>query len=795
MHTRCFLAMLLVLSMVCVITPAVAYLNDGADGGPHRKINALALAEFAKRAAGDPAFSLYTLSPTAITLGFTPGKGEHPFAAEGYTVIQSGDFYPEDQSGVTEYLANTAALAKYAPTYIVEQKTLRPFVWWITEGGYTADEPEIYMSLRHFYDPLSKGVANFSGNRNVPYLTDISDSVLANWVGGVMNPCIDAKRWALSESRYSWKDGQMMLTKAQVADAAIDFRRLAYGKAWRCLGESMHLLADMTVPAHVRNDAHPGKAGYISDPYEDYVTARIVEHNGNVATLDPALAHQINNCTTPEQLFDVVAGYTNRSFFSEETIAGVDLWIKTLIENANGQPMYPAPKINHYTFYNGGIQDGSGVYRDGNKNVIITRTKEGKLSIASTAPRQASLLIPLAIAANARLLELSMPRVGVRVDGYDAINGLVKFHTVGFTRDAAGVWNTTPLANFPGSSSGAVVTVVVNGKQSVSWLPVKTVAPGVLAVTAAPLLTGILAPYAPKGVLSLDHPDITMTVGLDMGGILVTSPAYSLPKLAISPATWTGAVGAPCTLQAIPPVPGVRYVWNFGDKSAPISVNGSSKCTHAYAKPGVYIITVQLYDAKNTLLGTAKATATIGATAGADVRTLLRKSIRVDVGLSSTMLFNIEGKTSTRYSSIGIDSNDVPLNWGPTGFSCVLNQKHGGSTTELTITGTISTDGRTLHSISANRKYISNDGWISVTQVALNEMVLETVVDGVDPANIDTLVFAVRGAKTSGHVGVATVQTHHDELGAKSAQSTTPTYSTADPKQLPEAVVVFYLAR
>ena len=130
-----------------------------------------------------PAFSLYTPAPTAVKLGFTPGKDAHPFAVEGYTVTQSGDFYPEDRSGIAEYLGNTAALGGYAPTYIVEQKTLRPFSWWITEGGYTADEPEIYMSLRHFYDPQAKGVANFSGNRNVSYLTDISDSVLANWVG------------------------------------------------------------------------------------------------------------------------------------------------------------------------------------------------------------------------------------------------------------------------------------------------------------------------------------------------------------------------------------------------------------------------------------------------------------------------------------------------------------------------------------------------------------------------------------------------------------------------------------
>lgn len=555
----------------------------------------------------------------------------------------------------------------------------------------------------------------------------------------------------------------------------------------------MHLLADMTVPAHVRNDAHPGKAGYISDPYEDYVTSRIVEQNSDVKTLDPALAAQVNACTTPEQLFDVVAGYTNRSFFSEETIAGVDLVITKLLENKTGQPMYLTPKINHFAFYNGGIQDGSGVYRDANKNVIITRTKEGKLSIASTVPYQAARLIPLAIVANAKLLELSLPRYGVRVDSCDAANGQVKFHAVGFARDATGGWNATPTRDFPGMSTSALVTVAVGGKQSAYWLPVKTVLTGGLTVPIAPLLTGILAPYAPKGALSLSHPDISLTVGLDMGGILVNSPVYTLPQLSISPATWNGAAGMPCALAATPPAPGARYVWDFGDKSKPCS--GAANCSHNFTKVGVYTIRVQVYNAANTLLGTAQATATVGAVAGGNVWELLRKSTHVDVGINSSMLFNISGTQSTRYSSIGVDSSSVPLRWGPTGFSGAQNSRDALGSSDVAISATFATDGRTIHTITANRKYISSDGWISTVQVALNELTLETVIDGVDRAHIDTLVFAVRGTKASSHVGAVSSTTIHDTLGEKSRQTTTPTYSMADPNKLPEVEVVFYLGK
>ena len=57
-----------------------------------------------------------------------------------------------------------------------------------------------------------------------------------------------------------------------------------FAAAWRSLGETMHLIADMSVPSHVRNDSHPGVETqfitdkYRADSYEEFVDQQVVEN-------------------------------------------------------------------------------------------------------------------------------------------------------------------------------------------------------------------------------------------------------------------------------------------------------------------------------------------------------------------------------------------------------------------------------------------------------------------------------------------------------------------------------------
>jgi len=305
------------------------YANDGPGGGPHRKINEIALDRFLQIATEDPILCLYDFSPSLVKYRIQkPDDLDfHSFVVTYDTVTQKGDWYAEEATVVAE-LAAASPLAALTPSSIVEESSQsRPFRWWIIEGGFTADEPEVHMSLRHFYDPQSRGVSKVSGATGCSYLTDVTDDAdkaLAWLVGSTLNPCLNAKRLAGKESKHSWAEGMTRLQAAldhPQADPAL--RNKAFGKAWRCLGETMHLLADMTVPAHVRNDGHPGKLGYASDPYEDSVSAQTVQDLAGGA-VSANLQSRITGSFTLSGLFDVVADYTNTHFFSKDTISGTD---------------------------------------------------------------------------------------------------------------------------------------------------------------------------------------------------------------------------------------------------------------------------------------------------------------------------------------------------------------------------------------------------------------------------------------------------------------------------------------
>ncbi len=55
---------------------------------------------------------------------------------------------------------------------------------------------------------------------------------------------------------YSWNDGLRIYQEALASASCCNEK---YGQAWRAVGETMHLVSDMTVPAHVRNDGICGQ--------------------------------------------------------------------------------------------------------------------------------------------------------------------------------------------------------------------------------------------------------------------------------------------------------------------------------------------------------------------------------------------------------------------------------------------------------------------------------------------------------------------------------------------------------
>jgi hypothetical protein len=557
-----------------LLTPQTtwSYNNDGPDGGPHRKINEIALDRFIQAAAEDPILRYYDFSPSLVKYRITRPSGGgavHSFVTEYYTVTQKGDWYAEEATAVAELAASSWAAEKTPSSVVVEEKQPRPFPWWIVEGGFTADEPELHMSLRHFYDPYMRGVASWvSGNTTCSYLTDITnmaDNVLFLVVRSTLNPCVDAKRLALKESQHSWSEGQTQLKVAfDHPEADARRRNAAFGKAWRCLGETMHLLADMTTPAHVRNDGHPEKFIWAGDPYEAIVSAEVVQNQARRPMADGQLAGDISSCLEISRLFDLIATYTNTHYFSNDTISGTDYpttlyrpdlllrrallhpevpplgGINTPVHSANGQPDYDSPKLDPYFFrFTNEEKDDSGTYMDRRigGRPIVHRTAEGRHVLdVNCIYWQTRDLIPVAVAANMRAIDLFLPRFGVKVDEFDRNAKVLKCHVVGDARDPkSGKFSEAPTTQFPGDSVQAVVFVTIGKEEHNSLQPLDKVTAQGFEVKIQPVVDGVLADYLKDGGTPFPADGISLAVGLDMGGILIKSEPKPLPALRIDP--------------------------------------------------------------------------------------------------------------------------------------------------------------------------------------------------------------------------------------------------------------------
>ena len=304
----CFL--LLFFLLLTTSYTADAYENrqyEDVVAGTHRQINQHGIEKFIETAKNDPIMSKYDFEPNAKKLEIKPLNSlvtsyelTRLFLPAGYYTTYPGDWEKDIREDV------------------VYTKT---FKQWVIDGGYTADEPERYMSLRHFYTPIGDGAS---------YLTDIP-------IGGSImmgdNPHINAKNWALGHpnNKYSWNNGLKNLKLGFTAGTGKDC--YGYAAAWRSLGETMHLISDMTTPAHVRNDSHPGTItpsaivdNLRADPYE-YITGHdgsLLAEAFNKPIYNSDLVGVINAKLTPDSLFNTVAEYVNLNFFTADTIPYMD---------------------------------------------------------------------------------------------------------------------------------------------------------------------------------------------------------------------------------------------------------------------------------------------------------------------------------------------------------------------------------------------------------------------------------------------------------------------------------------
>lgn len=90
-------------------------------------------------------------------------------------------------------------------------------------------------------------------------------------------------------------------------------------KAWYGLGHILHLIEDMTVPAHSRNDHH-----ILSDPYEKWTSENLKPEDYSLAEKLKSERYSPVYLFSVGQAFDELAKYSNKYFFSKDSILSKD---------------------------------------------------------------------------------------------------------------------------------------------------------------------------------------------------------------------------------------------------------------------------------------------------------------------------------------------------------------------------------------------------------------------------------------------------------------------------------------
>jgi len=309
---------------------------------------------------------------------------------------------------------------------IVEKKSEKNPVQWIMHGGLSADEPEIFASFRHFYDPTLA-----EGNR---YLHDHLD-----YLTGHDNPKIDIIEWTLShaEHQYNWENGKAAVANAlNCSDEVCKSEEMGF--AYRALGETLHMIADLGCPAHVRDDSHatePFTGAQVGsyDPYEEIFEelSDINVHFGK-GVVDPNLKDYFLKAKTVKDISIKLATYTNAHFFTAQTISGKD--VKPLI---HPEKTYPSPKLEDCKY-----NDLDFTYRkmiSGNEVIMCksvpTKAHGYPFIDKECVISQGKALVPQIKEAGANTIRLFIPELTVKIENYDEITRKITGKVIHITNE------------------------------------------------------------------------------------------------------------------------------------------------------------------------------------------------------------------------------------------------------------------------------------------------------------------------------------------------------------------------
>ena len=221
-------------------------------------------------------------------------------------------------------------------------------VWrWIKLGGKYEDIPAWYLpylrSKNHFHNPINE--QGFSGIWDTGFLSGMS---AINWV-------LSSPNTQSPGGYYSWDDVRRNYYLKALTSTTKTERDTNFAQTFRGLGQLMHLVQDMSVPEHTRNDGH--YVPYIA--YEDWVkgnpgsvntaASAPIFFNGTINNIASFMDTNKYNGSNPNDTANLTTGsdgthysniglseFSNANFFSDDSIftgftypsiAGASKWV------------------------------------------------------------------------------------------------------------------------------------------------------------------------------------------------------------------------------------------------------------------------------------------------------------------------------------------------------------------------------------------------------------------------------------------------------------------------------------
>jgi len=173
---------------------------------------------------------------------------------------------------------------------------------WILQGSIDEDTMPRYAF--HLYDPIyDRAPFGVYTAKDWAINSDVQGNAFHKFANVLLNLFGKQEGEFKKHGDYSWTASINNYAKSKDKEA------------WYGLGHILHLIADMTVPAHSRDDHH-----VMGDPFESWIGKNLKSEDYIFADkLMPVELYSIN------QAFDDLAKYSNKYFFSKDSVVGTDL--------------------------------------------------------------------------------------------------------------------------------------------------------------------------------------------------------------------------------------------------------------------------------------------------------------------------------------------------------------------------------------------------------------------------------------------------------------------------------------